>query len=322
MQRDQTYPDGFERNYAGVAVLHHLDLDFGAVAPNNRAVLVLNGWVDWADGSTFLGMSQASQTGLVLPYLQVKNPQGEWVTVIEDMGLPAGKPKTIAVDLSGAFLSDARQVRIVTNLCVYWDEIFMGTEPGAPPVQLTSSHAASAQLNFRGFSEVVIHPERKQPERFIYDRLRPQQRWNWNQTPGLYTRYGDVMPLLHAVDDLMVIMGSGDELTLKFDASRLPPLAAGWQRDFLLKVDGWAKDGDANTAFSQTVEPLPYHDMPQYPYPMSHTYPQDGEHQRYREFYNTRPALRLIRPLRQEMASNMAIVSSLRLKSRDSRRSQ
>jgi Tfp pilus assembly protein PilF len=306
MQRDQIYPNGFERNYAGVAELHHLDLDFGPVAPDNRAVLVLSGWVDWADGSTFLSMSQASPSGLILPYLQVKNAQGEWVTVIEDMGLPAGKPKTIVVDLSHAFLSDARQIRIVTNLCVYWDEIFMSAESGAPPVHLTPSYAASAQLHFRGFSEVVIHPQRQQPERFIYDRIRPQHLWNWSQTPGLYTRYGDVKPLVRAVDDRMVIMGSGDELALKFDASRLPALAAGWQRDFLLKVDGWAKDADANTAFSQTVEPLPYHDMPQYPYPVSHTYPQDGEHQRYREFYNTRPALRLIRPLRREMDKSMA----------------
>ena len=302
MQRDQTYPDGFERNYAGVAELHHLELDFGDAAPDNRAVLVLSGWVDWADGSTFIGASQASQTGLVLPYLQVKNAQGDWVTVIEDMGLPAGKPKTIAVDLSNVFLSEARQIRIVTNLCVYWDEIFMGETPDAPPVRLTPLYAASAQLGFRGFAEVVIHPERKQPEYFIYDRMRPQHRWNWGQTPGLYTRYGDVKPLLRSVDDLMVIMGSGDELSLQFDAARLPALPAGWRRDFLLKVDGWAKDGDANTAFSQTVEPLPYHDMPQYPYPASQAYPQEGKHQRYREFYNTRPALRLIRPLRQEQA--------------------
>jgi hypothetical protein len=298
LARDQTYPDGFVRNYAGVAELHHLELDFGQVAPDNRAVLVLSGWVDWADGSTFLGMSQEHEAGLILPYLQVKNSQGEWETVIEDMGLPAGKPKTIVVDLSGKFLSESRQVRIVTNLCVYWDEIFIGTDPGAPPVQLTYVQAGSAQLGFRGFSEVVIHPERKQPERFIYDRMRPQHRWNWGQTQGAYTRYGDVQPLLNVVDDLMVIMGSGDELQLKFNAADLPVLAWGWQRDFLLFVDGWAKDGDANTAFSQTVEPLPYHEMPQYPYPPPHVYPQDGMHQRYREVYNTRSALRLIRPLR------------------------
>ena len=62
-------------------------------------------------------------------------------------------------------------------------------------------------------------------------------------------------------------------------------------------MDGWAKDGDANTAFSRTVEPLPFHSMPQYPYSTPYAYPTDGMHNRYREFYNTRPALQLIRPL-------------------------
>jgi hypothetical protein len=182
---------------------------------------------------------------------------------------------------------------------VYWDEIFLGADPGAPPVRLADLPAESAMLRFRGFSEVVIHPERKQPERFVYEQVRPPHRWNWNPTPGLYTRYGDVKPLLEAVDDLLVIMGSGDELQLRFDATRLPALAAGWKRDFLLFVDGWAKDGDANTAFSQTVEPLPFHGMPQYPYSVAHAYPEDGVHKRYREFYNTRPALRLIRALNE-----------------------
>ena len=61
--------------------MHHLDLDFGDAAPDNRAVLVLDGWVDWADGSTFLGAAQEAKDGLVLPYLQVKDAAGSWVTV-------------------------------------------------------------------------------------------------------------------------------------------------------------------------------------------------------------------------------------------------
>jgi hypothetical protein len=308
-QRDQVYPDGFARDYAGVAELHYLELDFGEAAPDSQAILVLSGWVDWADGSTFLGMSQQNPAGLILPYLQVKNAEGEWETVIEDMGIPAGKPKTIVVDLTGKFLSKSREVRIVTNLCVYWDEIFLSTDAGAPPVRLTELHTESARLRFRGFSEVVVHPERKQPERFVYGQVRPQHKWNWNPTPGLYTRYGDVKPLLEAVDDLLVIMGSGDELQLQFNATRLPGLAAGWKRDFLLFVDGWAKDGDANTAFSQTVEPLPFHGMPQYPYAAPYAYPADGVHSRYREWYNTRAALRLIRSL-HEATEEAAVTSS------------
>jgi hypothetical protein len=37
--------------------------------------------------------------------------------------------------------------------------------------------------------------------------------------------------------------------------------------------------------------------MPQYPYAAPHSYPADGMHNRYRQFYNTRAALRLIRSL-------------------------
>jgi Flp pilus assembly protein TadD len=294
LKRDRSYPDDFRRDYLDVAEAHHLDLDFGKAAPDNRAVLILNGWVDWADGSTFMAASQAHKD-LVLPYLQVKDSAGRWKTVIEDMGIPAGKPKTISVDLTGKFLSASREVRIVTNLCVYWDEVFLSEDTAAPPVHLADIQASSAELNFRGFSTPVIHPQRKQPEGFDYVRWMPASMWN--PTSGFYTRYGDVRPLVNAIDDKLVIMGSGDELRLFFPESAAGPLRAGWKRDFLLFVDGWAKDADANTAYSQTVEPLPFHAMSQYPYKVGEHFPDDAAHRQYREQYNTRPALRLIRPL-------------------------
>ena len=295
LQRDRMYPDNFRRDYNGVAELHHLDLDFGNAARDGRAVLILNGWVDWADGSTFLRAAQESKAGLILPYLQVKNARGEWQTVIGDMGIPAGKPKTIAVDLTGKWLSASREVRIVTNLCVYWDEIFLSQNSGAPEARMTTVEANLADLHFRGFSKPKIDAARKQPEAFDYQEWMPAS--NWNPTPGKYTRYGDVRPLLDAVDDRLVIMGSGDELRLLFPANALPVLPTGWRRDFLLRVDGWAKDGDFNTAFSQTVTPLPFHAMSAYPYPASQHFPDDAEHRAYQEQYNTRPALRFIRPL-------------------------
>jgi hypothetical protein len=140
-----------------------------------------------------------------------------------------------------------------------------------------------------------VDRERKQPERFLYAGAQPYSMWN--PTPGLYTRYGDVRELTSSVDDKLVIMGSGDELRMLFDATALPALPRGWRRDFLLLVDGWAKDRDTNTAFSQSVEPLPFHGMSRYPYAASEHFPDDLEHRRYREEYNKRPALRLIRPL-------------------------
>jgi hypothetical protein len=126
----------------------------------------------------------------------------------------------------------------------------------------------------------------------------------WNPTPGLYTRYGPVETLLAEPDDRMVVMGSGDEIRMRFRAAGLPPVPPGWKRDFLLLVDGWAKDADANTAFSQSVLPLPFHAMSRYPYPAGEHYPDDAEHTQYQREYLTRPALRLIRPLAPEFAES------------------
>ncbi len=291
---DHMYPVAFAHNTAGEAELHTLDLDFGNAAQSNRSALVLNGWVDWADGSTFLGASQNGQ-GLIFPYLQVKDAAGHWRTVVEDMGIPSGKPKTIVVDLTGKFLSASREVRIITNLCVYWDEIFLTEDSRAPQIRLTPINAEAADVHFRGFSEAVIDPTRQQPEQFIYDQVR--ETTEWNPTRGFYTRYGDVTPLVQKADDRMVIMGSGDELRLRYPAGDLPTLPKGWTRDFLLLVDGWAKDADPNTAFGQSVTPLPFHAMSAYPYKKNEHFPNDREHQNYIREYLTRPALELIRPL-------------------------
>jgi Tfp pilus assembly protein PilF len=291
LHRDQKYPDQFARTELGVAKTHTLELDFGQAAGD--AVLLANGWVDWPDGSTFRAAAQESKGGLVMPYLQMQDAAGRWVTVNEDMGMPAGKPKTIAVPLQ--FISKKRKIRIVTSLCVYWDEIFLSETTAPAEVHQQQLAILSADLHFRGFSESRIDPLRKQPDTFFYDRIDVTS--FWNPTPGLYTRYGDVRELVGEIDDKLIVMGSGDELRLGFDASRLAPLPPGWTRDFLLKVDGWAKDRDPNTAFSQTVEPLPFHRMSRYPYPSSENFPEDEAHRRYRSEYNTRPALRLVRPL-------------------------
>jgi hypothetical protein len=303
-KRDGVYPDGYRREYSGVAEMHYLDLDFGSAARGNRAVLILNGWVDWADGSTFLGAAQEKNGGLVLPYLQVKNDKNEWQTVIQDMGMPAGKPKTIAVDLAGLFLTNSREVRIVTNVCIYWDEIFLIEEnvfehDAAKFIRRTDIHAQAADLRFRGFSRPTIDPERRQPESFTYSQASLSSEWNWTPTPGMYTRYGDVLTLVNddEPDDRFVIMGSGDELRLRFPTETMPPLPEGWKRDFLLLVVGWAKDADFNTAYSQTVEPLPFHKMSAYPYPNLEHYPEDEPHRDYIKQYNTRPALQLLHPL-------------------------
>ena len=293
LRRDRIYAAGFAHDYAGRAEMHWLDLDFGPqAARDNRAVLVLNGWIDWADGSTFMAASQGNPAGLVMPYLQVKDSSGQWRTVIEDMGVPSGGPKTIAVDLTGKFLSPSREIRIVTNTCVYWDQVFLGEDTGAPPVRMTALDADLASLSLRGFSRVLLDQRREQPEAYQYADWKPEAMWN--PVPGIYTRYGHVTELVRSADDRFVIMGSGDELRVLFNAGGLAAPAPGWKRDFLLLVDGWSKDNDANTAFSDSVEPLPFHGMSQYPYPSSERFPDDPAHRAWREKYNTRRAIQLM----------------------------
>jgi hypothetical protein len=105
---------------------------------------------------------------------------------------------------------------------------------------------------------------------------------------GRFTRFGEVVPLLAAADDLAVVMNAGDELTVRYDARRLPPLPEGWRRDWVLATEGWVKDGDLHTTASQTVEPLPYRAMTSYPDRPIHRYPGTPLHRRYLTEYQTR----------------------------------
>jgi hypothetical protein len=162
-------------------------------------------------------------------------------------------------------------------------------------VRLTELSPEAAGLRLRGFSRAHIDPRRERPEYYEYADWRPQAMWD--QVPGLYTRYGDVRELLVSAEDQFVIMGSGDELTLSFAARLLPPLAPDWTRDFLLLVDGWSKDADANTAYSRSVEPLPFHGMSRYPYPAAERFPDDAAHRAWGARYNTRREVRLMPPL-------------------------
>jgi len=99
-----------------------------------------------------------------------------------------------------------------------------------------------------------------------------------------------VLPLLQQADDQYIIADGGDEISIDFYEQRLPVLPKGWKRDFLIYSEGWVKDGDLNTAYGQTVAPLPFHSMPSYPY-RGIAYPSDAAHRAYQEKYNTRKVI-------------------------------
>ena len=121
--RDGRTADGFARTFRNTAEMHSIELSLDGFEGGAGGRLFLTGWADWADASTIVAGAQSPSGGLRMPSLEVRDADGCWQTVIEDLGLPGGQ-RTMSVDMSGKFLSASRDVRIVTNLCVYWDEVF------------------------------------------------------------------------------------------------------------------------------------------------------------------------------------------------------
>ena len=81
---------------------------------------------------------------------------------------------------------------------------------------------------------------------------------------------------------------TGDEIAVRFDARDLPLPSDGHTRSFILITHANSKDMDLYTATPDTVEPLPFKDMSEYPYPPKEHYPDSEDFQSYRKRFNTR----------------------------------
>lgn len=143
---------------------------------------------------------------------------------------------------------------------IYWDKLEWA--PGKPDVEAKAVrlNPEKAELRYRGFS-VFTQANKSSPEIPDYDRIATTSQ-RWRDLIGYYTRYGDILDLLNRVDDRIVIMNAGDEMSLRFQEQPAPP--ARWVRDYILVGNGWIKDGDFNSVFSKTVLPLPSRDQTEY----------------------------------------------------------
>jgi hypothetical protein len=256
------------------------------VAAGEDLTLFLNGWIFPTDASINVALSQSDELVSVAPQVRVVGPDGAWHTVVDNMSFPSGKAKTVVVDLAGKFLSRDRRVRIRTNMQIYWDQAFFATGDVRGPSPTATLEPVGADLRYRGFSRMYRKGGRYGPFWFDYADVSEEPRWL--PIAGRFTRFGDVLPLIRRADDMYVVFGPGDEITIEFAASDAPPLPNGWRRDFVLYSDSWLKDADLNTATGQAVEPLPFHGMSRYPYGADEFYPADAEHQRYLRRFNTR----------------------------------
>ncbi|MFN0085637.1 MAG: FG-GAP-like repeat-containing protein [Blastocatellia bacterium] len=282
---DRRYPEDFEKlGFKGHAREHAITLDLGDVSRARQVVLLLTAWIDYADSTSNMAATQAG-VALIPPYVQVRNDRGQWRTVIPQMGFPAGLPKTMTVDMTGKFLCRDSEVRIVTSMRIYWDQILVDASDGAAPARVTTLSPMRAELGWRGFPR-EYSPDGRKPLIYDYSVIEPAAPWKAHL--GNYTRFGDVRDLLLAPDDMYVITRSGDEMRIDFDARRLPALPNGWKRTFLVYADGFGKDMDLNSARPETIGELPFHGMKSYPHAPSDRYPLTRRRRQYLERYNTR----------------------------------
>ena len=263
---DGRYLDTFGRGqYQGITRDHYVEIDLGDGVPSSGPLyLIARGWLHPSDSSINVALGQGHHEQPKPLSLEVPNGQGNWTVARPNLGFPAGRNKICLIDLTGVFRPGSpRKVRLRTNLEIYWDQIQWA--PGLPNTPLRIAHIdpSTADLRYRGYS-TIHQANASSPEIPDYNHIASTTQI-WRDLAGYYTRFGDVRPLLKKIDDRYVIMNAGDELALRFAA---PPAASpGWVRDYVLAGDGWIKDGDYNSTFSATVQPLPYHQKSWYDTP-------------------------------------------------------
>jgi Tfp pilus assembly protein PilF len=265
----------------GLAEPHGLVLDFGPLDASKPLVLVMNGWLRFGGGMANIAASHDASLPFPFPSLEAEVAPEKWKSVDVIVGAPAGKTKTILVDLEGKLEAGTRRLRLTGAFEIHWDRIALMEKKANARTRITFIPPTEADLHFRGFSQIQKLPS-DWPLTPDYARVAPNS--YWTITPGGWcTRYGDVSELIAARDEGLALLNGGDELTLKFSVSSLPSKPAGSVREFFLYTDGWDKDSDFHVATGAQVEPLPFHGMNDQLYGQEKRleFPSDALHRKY-----------------------------------------
>ncbi|MBX9628195.1 MAG: FG-GAP-like repeat-containing protein [Gemmataceae bacterium] len=261
--RDNRAVGGFARRaWLGYAEDHAVTLEFGDVPGlgGDGWHLVLAGWTEYPYPES---MYAATRAGVPLngPVVERLAADGRTWEPVCDLGFPAGLPRVMTRALP-TLKPGPCTLRIRTNMQVFWDQVWLAqAEPAGTGRTVTPLPVVGASLAHRGFMKEVRPPEGT-PVAYDDGQTESVAVTKWR---GSFTRLGDVTELLTATDDRFVLCGPGDEITVRFDAAKLPPLPAGWERSFVLRTAGYCKDTAPTTVTGGRVGPLPFRKMPNYP---------------------------------------------------------
>lgn len=290
---DRRTVDSFRKldGWIGYAEEHGIVLDFGdcvmSLKPEDRVVLCLAGWVEYPYSQTNYAAASAG-ISLNPPRVEKQRTDGTWEVIAPDAGYPAGLPRMTTLELTGKLTGPRCVLRIRTNMECYYDQAFLMLPDRATreSLKVSTIDVTRAVLGPRGYTREAS-PDGRLPLLYEYDYVDPAP---LARMAGKLTRFGEVSELLRKDDDLHCLVGPGDEVRMEFDARALTPLPKGWTRSYVLRTYGYCKDADPFTAGSDTVEPLPWKEMPAYPFASDIRKQPDDSYSDYLRRYHTRPA--------------------------------
>ncbi len=134
-------------------------------------VLALNGWLRFGGGMANIAASLDPNLPFPFPTLEVELPDGTWKKMETDVGAPAGKTKTILVDLK--LPPGARRLRLTTAFEIYWDSACLCESVTAERNCQTTLAPGNADLHWRGYSQFIPLPAWL-PLTPDYDRVRSE----------------------------------------------------------------------------------------------------------------------------------------------------
>ncbi|MEO0126695.1 MAG: S8 family serine peptidase [candidate division WOR-3 bacterium] len=266
------YLNAIDRNFApfeltglvGFAKPFTITLDLGELNDPDNTVLCLYGSTRFPDAGKIKEVSdiyEAYKKGMKVqnPTVEVYN-NGKWHK-IKSCGMPAGHKKVVTYPLfdengKSIFKSKDHKLRITFYHEVYLDKIWITTDTNNN-YRVAELTPISADLHYYG-SSAYVSDDGEYPGEFDYA---TKVQVDYAEAAGYYTRYGDVLTLLQEGDNKFVIMKSGDEIKLTFDAQELPPLPDGWKRDFIFATKGFYKAIRPGRAYAYSVDPLPFYGM-------------------------------------------------------------
>lgn len=231
-----------------------IELDLGDLSKAEDIKLVISGVTSWPSAEEW--SSNPNATGTKPAFIEVLDEKGNWVFG-SYMSIPNGFGKLFAFPIKDIFKTNNYRIRLNIFAKSDIDLILVDTTKDKE-INLVELGLNKAELyNFgkgKGYS-------------------------------GMATKYGEVNPLLEEKDDKFAIITQGDGIRLFFNEEKeLTPNNT--IRKYVFGINGYFKQ--EKYGLERTIEPLPFSQMTNYPYPANESYPNTQEYQEYRKEWNTR----------------------------------